>query len=316
MILAEEWKENCTDTKAAEAYERMNSRYTQLAVEHALHKYGLAKPKYISLKLTLNDLIFTLYQHPSLHALATLNTYSMPDINSCVSDICSVAGFRPVSNQSDLLEKWLPPPESVEGLWRSQRPNPQALTLVTDLYCDYKVMTASLWGAFLTQLTNILKLGQVVILTLERILLQIQSLSHLWVVPAFTTAWTAIINYPFLKASSPISESSLSACVHSIDLLLRHCLVVLLMAPLLKHCTNLYLPVLALATASADQVESQDIRAMAEKILQSKLFDRYDKLKQLFSIPRHVEDVIECLKERVELLKSFCIPLAWILIYS
>ncbi|KAK7075536.1 hypothetical protein SK128_012215, partial [Halocaridina rubra] len=427
MILAEEWKENCTDSKAAEAYERMNSRYTQLAVEHALHKYGLAEPKYIALTRTPIDLIFALYQHPSLDSLATLSTHSMPDINSCVSDICSVAGFRQVAIQLDLLEKWLPPPESgealntdetvtdfkiafdpvstsesdshndaslsrviyllrccpqneavsyllnralckdasvsaahclralrcllaiadektiqkccgkavtsirtflqtityvsrletlghatnfqqfnnldkhalVEGLWRSQRHNPQALTLVTDLCRDYKVMTTSLWGAVLTQLTNFLKLGQVDILTLERILLQIKSLSHLWVVPALTTAWTTIINYPFLKASCPISESSLSACVHSIDLLLRHCPVVVLTAPLLKHCTNLDLPVLALAIASADQVESHDIRAMAEKIPQSKLLYRYDKLKQMFSFPRHVEDVIECLKERV-----------------
>lgn len=144
--------------------------------------------------------------------------------------------------------------------------------------------------------------GQLDITTLERVLLQVKSLPHLWVVPALTTAWTTLINYPFTKgyylaiffspfishevasfhevklvwvlcsgseltlhvlfslATSPVDETSLASCVHSIDLLLRHCPVVVSTAPLLKHCVSLDLPALGLAIAAADQVECHDLQ--------------------------------------------------------
>ncbi|XP_066943514.1 kinetochore-associated protein 1 [Macrobrachium rosenbergii] len=422
--MAEEWKEHeGSNSMAADAFASFSSRYQQLALEHALHKYNLAEPKYLALTRTPMELIFALYEHSSLGSLATLSTHSMPDINNSVGDICSTAGLRQVAIQLDLLEKWLPPSEAsevgsgeetvanfkiafdpvassedgspddvslsrviyllrccpqeeavsyllnraltgdtsvsashrlralrcllaiadektiqkcsgksisfirtflqtvtyvsrlealghatsvdqfnamdkgalVEGLWRSQRHNPLALTLVTDLCHDYKVTTASLWGAVLTQLTNFFKLGQVDNVTLERVLLQINSLPHLWVVPALTTAWATIIVNPFLKASYPVSESSLSACVHSVDLLLRHCPVVVPTVSLLKHCANLDLPVLALAIAAADQVDSHNLKAMADKTPAATLKERYEKLKAMISLPRNVEDLMETL---------------------
>ncbi|XP_068231319.1 kinetochore-associated protein 1 [Palaemon carinicauda] len=423
-IMAEEWKEEQnSNSMAADAFASVSSRYQQLALEHALHKYNLAEPKYLALTRTPMELIFALYQHSSLGSLATLSTHSMPDINGCVSDICTTAGLRQVAIQLDLLEKWLPPSEAsevgsgeetvanfkiafdpvassedtspddvslsrviyllrycpqeeavsyllnraltgdtsvsashrlralrcllaiadektiqkcsgksisfirtflqtvtyvsrleslghatsveqfnamdkvalVEGLWRSQRHNPLALTLVTDLCHDYKVTTASLWGAVLTQLTNFFKLGQVDNVTLERVLLQINTLPHLWVVPALTTAWSTIIVNPFLKASYPVGENSFSACVHSVDLLLRHCPVVVPTAPLLKHCANLDLPVLGLAIAAADQVETHNLKAMADKTPTATLKEGYKRLKTVISLPRNVEDLMETL---------------------
>lgn len=419
-LLAEQWKDSTSDGKAVDAFTRMSARHQQLAIEHTLHKYGLAEPQYLSLTRTPVDLVFALYQHPCLDSLATLSTHSMPDINCCVSEICTVAGCHQSSIQLDLLEKWLPPPEMgegigteetvtnfkitldpgsvseddptddaslsrviyvlrccpqneavsyllnralsddtsvsaahrlralrcllaiaeeetiqkfctkgvtsirsflqtityvsrleslghatsvqqfnsmdknalVEGLWRSQRHNPQALTLLTDLCRDYQVTTASLWGAVLTQLTNFIKSGQLDITTLERVLLQVKSLPHLWVVPALTTAWTTLINYPFTKATSPVDETSLASCVHSIDLLLRHCPVVVSTAPLLKHCVSLDLPALGLAIAAADQVECHDLQAMINKTSPEKLKTQYEKLKQSFAFPRNVEDLL------------------------
>lgn len=44
------------------------------------------------------------------------------------------------------------------------------------------------------------------------------------------------------------------------DLLLRHCPVAVFTAPLLRHCANLQLPVLALAIAAADQMESHNLQ--------------------------------------------------------
>ncbi|XP_071532362.1 kinetochore-associated protein 1 [Panulirus ornatus] len=423
-FLAEQWQKHSSDPKAVEAFVRMNDRHQQLAVEHALHKHCLAEPQYLALTRTPLELIFTLYQHPSLDSMATLGTHSMPDISGCVLDICDIVNCSQVSIQLDLLEKWLPPPESgegigveetvtnfkialdpsssnegdsaddaslsrviyllrccpqneavsyllnralsedtsisaahrlralrcllaiadeqtiqkhcpkgiasirsflqtmtyvsrlealghatsvqqfssmdksalVEGLWRSQRHNPMALTLLTDLCLDYKVTTASLWGAVLTQLTNFVKSGQMDIATLERVLLQVKSLPHLWVVPALSTAWTTLIYYPFAKASCPISESCLASCIHSVDLLLRHCPVVVCTAPLLRYCANLQLPVLALAIAAADQVESHNLQAMIDDISVTTLKSNYVKLKSTLAFPKSVEDLLEGLQ--------------------
>ncbi|KAG7167662.1 Kinetochore-associated protein 1-like [Homarus americanus] len=428
-LLAKQWQENSPDPKAAEAYLRMSNRYEQLAIEHALHKHSLGEPQYLALTRTPVELVFALYQHPSLDSLATLGTHTMPDINGCVSDICSITDCNQVLIQLDLVEKWLPPPEDdhglgseetvtnfkialdpssaidedpaddaslsrviyllrccpqneavsyllnralsedtsfsaayrlralrcvlaiadedtirkycpkgiasirsylqtmtyvsrlealghatnekqfnsidksllVEGLWRSQRHNPMALTLLTDLCHDYKVTTASLWGAVLTQLTNFVKLGQMDIAVLERVLIQVKTLPHLWVVPALTTAWITLINYPFTKGHpSPLLvnsyENSLASCLRSVDLLLRHCPVIVPTAPLLKHCANLHLPLLALSIAAADQVESHDLQALIDKTPIATLKSDYQKLKSTFAFQRSVEDVMESLQ--------------------
>lgn len=59
---------------------------------------------------------------------------------------------------------------------------------------------------------------------------------------------------------SPVSEKSRAACMHSVDLLLRHCPVEVPTAPLLQYCAALNLPVLALVIAAADQEESHDLQ--------------------------------------------------------
>lgn len=59
---------------------------------------------------------------------------------------------------------------------------------------------------------------------------------------------------------SPVSEAALASCVHSVDLLVRHCPVVVPIAPLLQYCAALNLPVLALVIAAADQEESHDLQ--------------------------------------------------------
>lgn len=96
-LLAKQWEEGTSDSKAAEAYIRMSDRHQQLAVEHALHKHNLAEPQYLALTRTPVELIFALYQHPSLDSLATLGTHSMPDISGCISDICNIVGCSQVS---------------------------------------------------------------------------------------------------------------------------------------------------------------------------------------------------------------------------
>lgn len=421
-LLAKQW--DVKDAKISEACSRMSTRHQQLAIEHALHKYCLAEDQYLALIRTPEELIFALYQHPSLDSLATLATHTMPDINGCVSDICSIIGYNQVFIQLDLLEKWLPPPESgegggseetvtnfkitldpsaasltdssddtslsrviyllrccpqneavgyllnralneetgfsatlrlralrcllaiadeetirehcpkgissirsqlqtmtyvsrlealghatsvqqfntmdkcalIEGLWRSQRHNPTALILLTDLCHDYQVTKASLWGAVLNQVQNFVKSGQMEIGRLERILLQVKSLPHLWIVPALTVAWTTLINYPFTKASYPVSEQSLASCLHSVDLLLQHCPVIISIAPLLKYCATLQLPMLALAIAAADQVEGHDLQDLASQTPVATLRSQYQELKSTFTFPKSVEDLLECLE--------------------
>nr|XP_045608733.1 kinetochore-associated protein 1-like [Procambarus clarkii] len=422
-LLAKQWKERSQDPKSAEACIRMNLRHQQLAIEHALHKHCLAEPQYLALTRTPVVLIFELYQHPSLDSLATLGTQTMPDINACVSDICNIIDCNQVTIQLELLEKWLPPPESgegigleetvtnfkialdpsscdndpsddaslsrvtyllrccsqdeavgyllnralnedtsfsaahrlralrcllaiadeemiqkhcpkgissirsylqtmtyvsrlealghatsvkqfnsmdkcalIEGLWRSQRHNPMALILLTDLCHDYKVTTASLWGAVLVQITSFVKSGQMDITALERVLIRVKSLPHLWIVPALTTAWITLINYPFTKASHPVNDNNLASCLHSVDLLLRHCPVVVPIAPLVKLCHNLQLPVLALAVAAADQVQSHDLQSLANRTPVATLKSQYEQLKSLLSFPKSVEDLLECLQ--------------------
>lgn len=184
----------------------------------------------------------------------------------------------------------------VEGLWRSQRHNPKALCLITDICHDYNVTAASLWGALLMQLTRFVKSGQVEMSMMERVLLQLKTVPHLRVVPALTTAWVTLITHPFIKAVSPVSEASLASCVHSVDLLLRHCPVVVPIAPLLQYCSALNLPVLALVIAAADQEESHDLQSMAAAADTNTLKTSYLKLKLQFAFPRHVEELLESLE--------------------
>lgn len=43
------------------------------------------------------------------------------------------------------------------------------------------------------------QVGKLEISLLEKVLLQTNSLPHLWVIPALTTAWTTLLHYPFVK---------------------------------------------------------------------------------------------------------------------
>ncbi|KAK3873420.1 hypothetical protein Pcinc_021553 [Petrolisthes cinctipes] len=181
----------------------------------------------------------------------------------------------------------------VEGLWRSQRHNPSALCLITDICHDYKITTTTLWSAVLTQLNNFVKVGKLEINILENVLLQTNSLPHLWVIPALTTAWTTLLHYPFVKASAPVSESSLERCIHSVDLLLHHCPVVVPSEPLLELCNTLDLPLLALTIAAADHMEFLDLKAIMEKSDKSVLQGLYNNLKPTFAFPKRVEELME-----------------------
>ncbi|XP_063874801.1 kinetochore-associated protein 1-like [Scylla paramamosain] len=419
-MLVQQWKEDTADPKAVSAHAKMEKWYQQLGCEHALHKHGLAEPQYLSLTRSPRQLITALYHHPALSSLSTLCTHSMPDINACVSEICTVTQLQKVAILLDLLEQWLPAPEDtmgggldetvtnfkisldpteaaentqdntslsrviyllkccpqeeavsyllqralsedtsipashclralrcllaiadeatiqkkypqgiaglrnllkslkyvsrlealghtstvqhfngmdknalVEGLWRTQRHNPKALCLITDICHDYKVTAASLWGALLMQLTHFVKIGQLEVSVMERVLVQLKSMPHLLVVPALTTAWTTLIAYPFTKAVAPVSETSLASCVHSVDLLLRHCPVVVSTAPLLQYCADLSLSVLGLAIAAADLDNSHDLQSMVEAADYNTLKNTYLKLKPQFAFPKRVEELLE-----------------------
>ncbi|KAG0729035.1 Kinetochore-associated protein 1 [Chionoecetes opilio] len=195
----------------------------------------------------------------------------------------------------------------VEGLWRTQRHSPKALCLITEICNDYKVTAASLWGALLMQLTRFVKSGQVEVVVLERVLLQLKSVPHLWVVPALTTAWTTLITHPFTKAVTPVSEASLASCLHSVDLLLRHCPVLVATAPLLQHCAALGLPQHPVLPPSTAKTSAAAIRtltsssssspvSMVEAADGSALRTTYLKLKPQFAFPKLVEELLEPLQ--------------------
>ncbi|XP_076037805.1 kinetochore-associated protein 1-like [Oratosquilla oratoria] len=420
-ILAKNWLEISGTKKGEEAYNRMAARHQQLALEHALHKYGFAEDKYLCLtKIPLN-LVLALYEHPCLDSLASLSTQSMPDIHSCVTEICSVVGLNQTAIQLDLLEKWLPPADSctsmseetvtnfqllldpgassrdsaedsslsrviyllrccskkeavsylltcaltedssisashrlraltcllaiadedtifensgksiasirsllqtvtyvsrleglnytismgqfddmdknalVQGLWRSHKHHPQALILLTDLCHDFKVTIPSLWGAVLTQLTNFVKTGALDLSTMEHVLLQAKGLPELWVIPSLTTAWTTLIKLPFSKASHPVSEANLTSCMHSVDLLLRHCPVAIQTTSLLQLCSSLHLGTLALAIAAADHTHSHDLQGLIDAYPHAQLKAQYERIKTRMTFPRNAQDLLDLL---------------------
>lgn len=226
-----------------------------------------------------------------------LSGKSMPKIRSHLQTLTYVSRLEAVGHTSsvskfDSMDKGA----LVEGIWRSQRHNPLALTLLTDLCYDYQVTSASLWSAIITQLISFVKGGKIDVVTLERVLIQVKNLPHLWVVPAITTAWTLLINYPFTKASLPMKETALTACVHALDLLLRHCPVVVQTQPLLKHCQNLQLYVLALTVAAQDHAQTHDLHQMAQEFPKDQLTQQYHNLKVSFAFPRNVDEALESIR--------------------
>ena len=96
--LVQHWKENTSDPKAANALTKLESCYQQLANEHALHKHGIAEPQYLALTRKPLELISALYQHPALSSLSSLCTHTMPDINACVSEICTIGHLQKASH--------------------------------------------------------------------------------------------------------------------------------------------------------------------------------------------------------------------------
>ncbi|CAL4064443.1 unnamed protein product [Meganyctiphanes norvegica] len=228
--------------------------------------------------------------------IVELSGKSMPKIRLHLQTLTYVSRLEALGHTSsiskfDSMDKGA----LVEGIWRTQRHNPLALTLLTDLCYDYQVTSASLWSAILTQLTSFVKGGKVDVLILEQVLVQVKNLPHLWLVPALTTAWTLLINYPFTKASMPVSETTLTTCVHALDLLLRHCPVAVQSLPLLKHCQNLQLYALALTVAAQDHAVTHDLHQLAQEFPQEQLVKQYHNLKLSFAFPRQVNEVLESL---------------------
>ena len=155
----------------------------------------------------------------------------------------------------------------VEGIWRRQRHNPKAITLLVDLCLDFRVTTTSLWGAVLTQLTNFVHRSRLDTSVLEHVLLRTKEISQLWVLPALTQAWQALLTHPFAKAHQPPSAACAAACAHSADLLLRHCPTPLEVAPLVAQAQALDMQLLALVIASTDAKASDQTMKVRDQLM-------------------------------------------------
>ena len=112
FLLAQRWKSRTESTEARDTAARIMDLHQQLLLEHALHKYGVAEPQYLKMLSDPVTLVTSLYDHPSLSSLSVLATDKMPKINECVAEICEKVRCNKVKIQADLLQKWLPPPES------------------------------------------------------------------------------------------------------------------------------------------------------------------------------------------------------------
>lgn len=100
-------KEDSADAqeKMADICQKFQTRYYRLAIEHVLHKYGLAEPRYLSLIKNPEALIFCLYEHPCLSSMAGLNARHMIDINGCATQICDIMNFNQVKNLKILSDE-------------------------------------------------------------------------------------------------------------------------------------------------------------------------------------------------------------------
>uniref|UniRef100_A0A6A7FZQ8 Kinetochore-associated protein 1-like n=1 Tax=Hirondellea gigas TaxID=1518452 RepID=A0A6A7FZQ8_9CRUS len=109
------WHKNSDSLESSDAVTKFLAQHQQLAVEHALHKYGVADPEYIKLLQDPVALITALYRHPSLTSLTAIANDKMPKINECVTEICQKAQCNQAEVQLELLDLWLPPTEGISG---------------------------------------------------------------------------------------------------------------------------------------------------------------------------------------------------------
>lgn len=65
--------------------------------------------------------------------------------------------------------------------------------------------------------------GQLEASVMERVLLQLKTLPHLWVVPALTTAWSTLITHPFIKGITFFSNTTNTTCYKNTYILLLYC---------------------------------------------------------------------------------------------
>ena len=98
---------------------------------------------------------------------------------------------------------------------------------------------------------------------LEHVLLRTKEISQLWVLPALTQAWQALLTHPFAKAHQPPS----AACARSADLLLRHCPTPLEVAPLVAQAQALDMQLLALVIASTDAKASDQTMKVRDQLM-------------------------------------------------
>ena len=82
----------------------------QLETEECLHKHGLAQQKYLDLVYqdTPLELIWRLYEDPSIEKRNEAAAGNFPDINTAADTIASIHEINILNVKHDLLDKWLP----------------------------------------------------------------------------------------------------------------------------------------------------------------------------------------------------------------
>ena len=82
----------------------------QLETEQVLHKHGIAFPQYIETVYQNKpiDLIFRLFEDPSIEERNKVAAGQYPDLNSAAKAIADINGLNLTSIKYEMLDKWLP----------------------------------------------------------------------------------------------------------------------------------------------------------------------------------------------------------------